>query len=116
MNQIGFKLAFSVESYFNAEMKADPKYVKYIVRIYGLRNGIEFQEMIPFHKCTDDDYNDFLQPLNGVEDQFKLIRDNEKRGMFCIDDYENFKIYGNEKNTDYQRFEIILVPCNYLHI
>ena len=40
LNDIGFKLAFSVESYFNAEMKADPRYVKYIVRIYGLRNGI----------------------------------------------------------------------------
>ena len=71
--------------------------------------------MIPYHKCTDDDWKDFRAPLKGVEDQFKLIRDNEKRGMFCIDDYDNFRIYGNEKNTYYQRFEIILVPCNYVH-
>ena len=42
LNDIGFKLAFSVESYFDAEMKADPRYVKYIVRIFGIKEGEPF--------------------------------------------------------------------------
>ena len=35
--------------------------------------------------------------------------------MFCIDEFENFVVYGNEKNSEYQRVEVILVPCNYLN-
>ena len=39
--------------------------------------------------------------------------------MYCIDwegeDVEPIEIYGNEKNDEYQRVELVLVPCNYLH-
>ena len=51
----------------------------------------------------------------GMEDQISAVRANPKRNMFCIDDFKNYVIYGNEKNSEYQRFEVVLVPCNYLH-
>ena len=35
--------------------------------------------------------------------------------MFCLDYSDDILIYGNEKNDEYQRLEIKLVPCNYLH-
>ena len=40
--------------------------------------------------------------------------------MYCIDweDPEgtgDLLIYGNEKNNEYQRIEVVLVPCNYQH-
>ena len=37
--------------------------------------------------------------------------------MFCVDwnEGENLQIYGNEKNDEYQRVELVLTPCNYLH-
>ena len=35
--------------------------------------------------------------------------------MFCIDADEHIRIYGNENNNNYQRIEILLTPCNYLH-
>ena len=35
--------------------------------------------------------------------------------MFCIDADETIRIYGNENNNNYQRIEILLTPCNYLH-
>ena len=38
--------------------------------------------------------------------------------MYCLDwgdDVEDMLIYGNTKNDEYQMFEILLVPCNYLH-
>ena len=33
LTEIGFKMAFSVEGYLDSELKDDPRYVKYIVRI-----------------------------------------------------------------------------------
>ena len=35
--------------------------------------------------------------------------------MFCIDADETIRIYGNEINYNYQRLEILLTPCNYVH-
>ena len=35
--------------------------------------------------------------------------------MFCLDWSEDISIYGNERNDNYQRIELVLVPCNYLH-
>ena len=57
LTQIDFKMAFGVEGYLDSELRDDPRYVKYIVRIYGKKNDTEYQEMIPFHKCTDEDWD-----------------------------------------------------------
>lgn len=38
--------------------------------------------------------------------------------MYCFDwtdDVEPILIYGNEKNDEYSRVELVLVPCNYVH-
>ena len=36
--------------------------------------------------------------------------------MFCLDwDSQDILIYGNERNDEYQRIELVLTPCNYLH-
>ena len=39
--------------------------------------------------------------------------------MYCLDwdddDVEDMLIYGNNKNDEYSRLDIILVPCNYVH-
>ena len=43
LTQINFKMAFSVEGYLDYELKDDPRYVKYIVRIYGKRNDTLYQ-------------------------------------------------------------------------
>ena len=59
LNEIKFKMAFSIEGYLDNEIRDDPRYVKYIVRIYGKREDIEYQEMIPFHKCTEEDWQQF---------------------------------------------------------
>ena len=71
--------------------------------------------MIPFHKCTEQDWEQFLEPGKGMGDQISAVRANPKRNMYCIDNFKNFVIYGNEKNSEYQRVEVVLVPCNYLH-
>ena len=45
-----------------------------------------------------------------------MIRADPNRGMFCLDwDKEDLLIYGNERKSEYQRIEILMTPCNYLH-
>ena len=42
LNEINFKMAFSLEGYLDSVVRDDPWYVKYIVRIYGKKNGEPF--------------------------------------------------------------------------
>ena len=39
LNEINFRLAFSVEGYHTRQMKDDEQFVKYLVRIYGKKDG-----------------------------------------------------------------------------
>ena len=71
--------------------------------------------MIPIHKCKEEDWQEFADAANGVQDQIDLIRDSPKRGMYCVDWPKDFFLMGNENNKEFQYFEVIMVPCNYLH-
>ena len=60
LNERKFKFALTFESFLSPKIqKNDPRYVKYFFRIYGKRKGIEYQKILPYHKCTDADYDDF---------------------------------------------------------
>ena len=71
--------------------------------------------MIPYHKCTEQDWALFSETARGMGDKIAMIRDNPKRGMYCLDETQELEIYGTENNMNYQRVEILFVPCNYLH-
>ena len=43
------------------------------------------------------------------------IKSDPKRGMYCLDQDEEIDLYGNERNNNHARLEIILLPCNYVH-
>ena len=115
MQEIGFKLAFSVEDYLEDTIRDDPRYVKYIVRLFGREDGRDFESILPYHKCTEEDWNGFPPPDKTSADVVKMLRTDPKRGLYCIDIEKNINIYGNERNMNYQRLEIIFTPCNYLH-
>ena len=74
-----------------------------------------FQKVIPYHLCTEEDWKEFYEPANGIEDQLSKVRDDPKRGMFCLDQPEDLVIHGGENNSEFQYVEILMVPCNYLH-
>ena len=40
-NEIGFKMAFTVEGYQDKKMKNDPRYVKFLARMYYKIDGIK---------------------------------------------------------------------------
>lgn len=118
LHDIGFRMAFSVRGYDTKELKDDPRYVKYLVRMFGRIKGIEFERIMPYHRCTEEDWEVFPPAAKAFEDSFIAIKNGDVDTMLCLDwsdDVEPILIYGNEKNDDYSRVELVLVPCNYLH-
>ena len=65
------------------------------------------------------DWDKFPPPGSAYSDSFSQIKNGEIDGMYCLDweddDAEDKLIYGQTKNDEYQRLDIILVPCNYVH-
>lgn len=56
LEEINFRVAFTIEGYHSREMKNDPRYVKYLVRIFGRHEGKEYERLLNFHKCTESDW------------------------------------------------------------
>ena len=109
-------------------MKDSEKFVKYLVRLFGIKDGVEFEELLQYHKCTESDWTQFAPPEKGSQDDWEKIKADPNRGMYCLDlmqepgsasegdnQERNLTVFGNEKNGNYQRIEVVLVPCNYLH-
>ena len=56
LQEIGFKFAFTVENYMTGERRDDPRYVKWIVRIFGKDDGTPYEKVLDTYKCTEEDY------------------------------------------------------------
>ena len=48
----------------------------------------------------------------------KAVRNNPNRGFLCVDwtDDDPIEFVGQSNDDDYTRFEVAIVPCNYIHI
>ena len=116
LNEIGFRLAWSVEGYNSLVRKDDPRYVKYLVRLFRKENGKPYEQFIPYHDCTEEDWAQFAPVQKASLDSWTAIKNDPKRNMFCLEWSDDIQVYGNEKNDFHQRIEIVLVPCNYQHV
>ena len=85
-----------------------------------MRNGIESENILPYHICTKEELDEFPQP---VPDSVSLLEEYKKasptRHLFCLD-WDKFgddlAIWGTAYNEfSYQTFEYYFLPCNYLH-
>ena len=56
LNEINFRMAFTIEGYLERKRKDDPKYVKLLGRLYGEKEGEYFQRMLEYHECTEEDF------------------------------------------------------------
>ena len=56
LNEANFRMAFSVEGYLDQEVKNSPEYVKWFVRLFGSKDSVEYEKILPYHKCTEEDY------------------------------------------------------------
>lgn len=96
-----FRMAFTIEHFVNRKRKDDPRFVKWNVRFFGLKNGERFEKWLPYHKCTEADYAEF-NPLNSKDQStYDAMVADEDRGFFCIDWSDEMKIYGRESASDY---------------
>ena len=56
LTEIGFRLAWSVEGNLDKQNKNDSKYVKWLVRLLGKKDGEWYQKIMPIHNCNEDDW------------------------------------------------------------
>ena len=93
--------------------------MKYLVRSYGNKDGVPFEKILPFHRCEESDWALFAPPAKGHKDRIDLIKENPKRGMFCLDwepdELMDLELYGDENNKNFMKLEVLFLPCNYLH-
>ena len=105
LDEINFRFAWSIEGYHSREMINNPKYVKYLVRKVGRKDGESFEKVMDYHICTEDDWAEFTPPSRGSADGWEQLKNDPKRGMFCLDDSdegeEEHIIYGNENNDNF---------------
>ena len=86
LNKIGFKVAFSFRESKSHVLLNDPHYVKWIVRRTGMRSGTSFEETLPYHKCTEADFDGFDPPSKRSHEAIKEIREDPNKSLFCLDD------------------------------
>ena len=113
-----FKMALSIEDY-NAprRQKNDPRYVKWLFMMHYKINGVSDQRKLSYHKCTDEEYNQFYPVQRESEAILKEIREDPERGLYCIDfdDFELINLMGLETDNNYLNFAAYLVPCNFVY-
>ena len=62
LKESAIRFAFGVEGYLDGEMKDDPRYVKYLIRLLGSKDGIMYERIVSHHVCTADDFDAFGEP------------------------------------------------------
>ena len=84
-----------MEGFSTKDLKYDPKYVKWIFRMYGKKDNKQFEKMLDHHICTDEDYAKF-SPINKSSSKLlTAVRESEERGFLCLDwDEEDFILHG----------------------
>ena len=115
----GLKFAFGIEGFIDQELKEDSRYVKYFARLYGFKDGVTYEKFIPVHHCTSEELDEFATPVSESVGLINAFKTQPKRNLYCID----WEKYGNEieiwstenDESSYQRFEYVLMPCNYVH-
>ena len=115
LNEANFRIAFTVEDYYAPhQLKDDDRYVRWLFRVLGKKNGVYFENFIPYHKCTEADYSDFFKIEESAEKKLNEIKSDPSRDFLCLDwdEEEPFVIYGTQTVDNYSRLEMILLPCN----
>ena len=58
-NEIGWRMAFTIEDEFHSRRIQDSRYVKWIVRLYITKDGKQSEKRLHYHRCTAEDYASF---------------------------------------------------------
>ena len=113
------RLAFGVEGYLDKETKNDPSYIKYLVRTWGKKDGLAYESILDYHVCTAEELDMFGEPAGDSVLPLEKYKGSGKQFLFCLD-WDNIEIgdiavWGVSNDDNYQRWEFVLLPCNYVH-
>ena len=59
LNARNHRVAFAFDGYLDEQLKADPRYVKWIFRVLYKKDGKFKETLLQYHKCTEEDYAEF---------------------------------------------------------
>ena len=107
------RIAFAFLGYSDQQLKDDPRFVKWIVRVSGKKDGEGYERILSYRSCTEEDIASFYPITSAQEPYLDKIKDS----LLCIDwdDESPYLSYGRYSDPDWGRLEIILAPCNYVH-
>ncbi len=109
LTEIGFKIAFGVVDFKTWEVKDDPNFVRWTVK---MREGYNFNTIknifLSFHKCTDADYEEFYPVSTSEKALYEKFR--SLRALYCIDAGQDMLIRGSSY-MDHNALDIVLNPC-----
>ena len=112
LDKINFKFAFSIEGYYDVKNKNDPRYLRQYLRMTdSFVDGSVKATSLPYHECTDEDYNSFSPPTTRAKDILESVKADPDRRFYCIDDDVDKTIFGQQP-TNYRTLEILFIPCN----
>ena len=112
LNEVKFRMAFTVEGFLDKKRKDDPRYVKYLLGVKGRVDGDRYERFFPYHECTADDFLKFYPIDTRSKSKFDSVNEGEGRGFFCVDwEKEDIEIWDGDKNNN-QWLSIYMLPCN----
>ena len=105
LNAINFKFAFQFTGYDSKDEEPkildDPKFVKIVIKLISNANEGHTERIIPYHKCTQDEYDEFYPIESAKEDMFSsfLVDFGE---LNCIDwnSEDPYLLFGSVSDDD----------------
>ena len=97
LNDKNFRLAFAAQGQFDGKSRDDEKYVKWYARLSGQKDGIEINKPLPFHRCTEEDLDDFNPVIGYQASILEQVKSDPEKSMFCLewDEDDHLIINGN---------------------
>ena len=106
LNEKNFRVAFNFRQTNPRTMLSlnDPRYIRRVIRtrFWDNDNGEDYEKIIPFHDCTDEDYAQFYPIREDQKENFDFMREYPDRlGLICIDwdDSDPLQLFGSRDTT-----------------
>ena len=84
LKQKGFRFAWAFEGSWDRDLKDDPRYVKQYVRVAGRKAGKSFAKLLNFHRCTDEEMDEFPNPTYDTQITLNKVKKDKNRGLYCL--------------------------------
>lgn len=108
-----FMMAFGVRSFDGLKTYTDPRYIKWVGRLWNVTEKGNAYSYYPLHRCSDDELTRFYDIEIAVKEQMEnLHRDG---GLYCLD-WGGLKLdlYGSWRaHSHYNAIDIAFVPCSF---